>query len=905
MKNTFPLLLTILICLATRTLAGNAIIYTDSVSAGGAQGSGTVNFNGYNASSITISVYAGAYGASQQGGGRAYRGHAEAVIGPWRDEQTVDPGADPMSIGASISITVTKGAGDNWYYGSTNVGSSIGVSSSAYVDGENAVGGADAQATISWVDAPANTAPTISWTSTPSSVANGQGYTITAHGHDQDGNLAQVNVWKNGQPFAFAGGGNGTDGDSGNPSSDAGPQSVTFTAQAVDSAGATSATISQTVTISAPPPVNRAPVISWNTAPGTVADGQSYTISAHGHDDDGNLTQVNVWKNGQPFAFAGGGNGTDGDSGNPSTDSGPQTITYTAQAVDSNGATSGTISQTVAVSAPPPVNHAPTISWNTAPGTVASGQSYTISAHGHDQDGNLTQVNVWRNGSPYAFAGGGNGTDSDSANSSTDTGPQTVTYTAQSVDSNGETSAAISQTVTVSAPPPVNHAPTISWNSAPGTVASGQNYTVSAHGHDQDGNLTQVNVWRNGSPYAFAGGGNGTDGDASNPSMDTGPQTITYTAQSVDSSGATSTTISQTVTVSAPPPVNHAPTISWNSAPGTVASGQSYTVSAHGHDQDGNLTQVNVWRNGQPYAFAGGGNGTDGDSGNPAADAGPLNITYTAQAVDSNGATSPVISQTVTVNPPPPVQYTLTTSAGAGGALSPGGTYNSGTVVVISATADAIHDFSGWSGDAAGLGNPASVTLDRNKSVQANFSLKFFALTTSAAGGGSVTAGGSYPYGTVVTLSAAPDPVSRFVGWAGDATGSVPSIAITMTAARTVQAQFIGKTAQTISFPTLANRSLDSTAFPPGATATSGLAVSYAVLSGPATMNGGQLQLTGSGAVTIQASQPGDATYLPASAVTRTFNAVAPAVLKYRAAARTLLQREAADGPTSLVLEKP
>jgi hypothetical protein len=34
-----------------------------------------------------------------------------------------------------------------------------------------------------------------------------------------------------------------------------------------------------------------------------------------------------------------------------------------------------------------------------------------------------------------------------------------------------------------------------------------------AHGHDADGNLTQVNVWKNGSAFAFAGGGNGTDGD--------------------------------------------------------------------------------------------------------------------------------------------------------------------------------------------------------------------------------------------------------------------------------------------------------------------------------------------------------------------------------------------------------
>jgi len=196
--------------------------------------------------------------------------------------------------------------------------------------------------------------------------------------------------------------------------------------------------------------VNHASTISWNTTPGTVASGQSYTISAHGHDQDGNLTQVNVWKNGQPFAFAGGGNGTDGDSGNPTSDTGPQTVTFTAQAVDATGATSAMISQTVTVAAP---NNPPTISWNTTPGVVASGQSYTISAHGYDQDGNLTQVNVWKNGQPFAFGGGGNGTEADSGNATSDTGPQTITYTAQAVDSTGATSAMISQTVAVAAPP--------------------------------------------------------------------------------------------------------------------------------------------------------------------------------------------------------------------------------------------------------------------------------------------------------------------------------------------------------------------------------------------------------------------------------------------------------------------
>jgi len=739
----------------------------------------------------------------------------------------------------------------------------------------------------------ANRAPTIAWNSNPGAAASGQSYTISAHGHDQDGNLTQVNVWKNGQPFAFAGGGNGFDGDSGNSTSDSGPQTVTFTAQAVDANGATSAIISQTVTITSP---NRAPTISWNTAPGTVASGQGYTISAHGHDQDGNLTQVNVWKNGQPFAFAGGGNGFDGDSGNPTSDTGPQTVTFSAQAVDSNGATSAVISQTVTITSP---NHAPTISWNTAPGTVASGQGYTISAHGHDQDGNLTQVNVWKKGQPFAFAGGGNGFDGDSGNSTSDTGPQTVTFTAQAVDSNGATSATISQTVTISAP---NHAPIIAWNATPGTVASGQSYTISAHGHDQDGNLTQVNVWKNGQPFAFAGGGNGTDSDSGNSTSDTGPQTITFTAQAVDSTGATSATISQTATVSAP---NHAPTIAWNTTPGSVASGQSYTVSAHGHDQDGNLTQVNIWKNGQPFAFGGGGNGTDADSGNSTSDTGPQTITFTAQAVDSKGATSATISQTVTVAAPPPAQYTLTTTAGPGGNVSAGGIFTAGSIVAVSAFPDSTHDFAGWSGDASGPGSPVSVTLDRNKSVQANFTLKNFVLATSAISGGSVTPGGTYPAGTTVTISATPDATHFFTGWSGDAGGTATTVAITLDRSKNAQALFSAKTAQTITFNPPGNQATGSAPFALSATASSGLPVTFTVVSGPAIVTNGLVQVTGPGAVSIQTTQPGDGFYLPAPPVTQSFNVIAPVALKYRGTARALLNDTRTLNGVPLVISVP
>ena len=125
---------------------------------------------------------------------------------------------------------------------------------------------------------------------------------------------------------------------------------------------------------------------------------------------------------------------------------------------------------------------------------------------------------------------------------------------------------------------------------------------------------------------------------------------------------------------------------------------------------------------------------------------------------------------------------------------------------------------------------------------------------------------------------------------AGDASGTVPSVAITIDRAKFVQALFAAKAAQTITFSPPGDHPNGAPAFPLAATASSGLPVAFSVLSGPATVTGNSVQLTGPGTVTVQATQPGDALTLAAPAMIQTFNVTALAVLKYRAAARTLLQ---------------
>ncbi len=449
-------------------------------------------------------------------------------------------------------------------------------------------------------------------------------------------------------------------------------------------------------------------------------------------------------------------------------------------------------------------------------------------------------------------------------------------------------------------PLPPNRAPTIAWNSPPGSAGDGAGYYVSAHGHDDDGNLAQVNVWKNGQPFAFAGGGNGTDGDSGNPTSDSGPQTITFTAQAVDAAGATSPVITHVVTINAP--VNAPPTVTLLAPSAqTVSAGTTLTISARATDADGNISGHNLdiqrpagdWNfqggfaTGEP--FQGGPVGSGADSTRSASftfsDVGTY---YVRSAANDGSGWVQSATVAITVTAPPPAQFVLTTAAGTGGTVSAGGTYTAGTTVMVTASPDATHDFAGWSGDAGGSANPLAVLMDRAKTVQAIFSPKSFSLTTNASGGGAVTPGGNYPYGTTVTITAAADTTHRFVGWAGDAGGSAPSIALTITRPLSVQAVFEAKTAQTISFPAIGDQSVGAS-FPLTVTTTSGLPVTLTVI-GPATYTGGVLTLNGPGAVSVQASQPGDGTYLPAAPVTRTFNAAAPAVLRYRAPGRTFLQ---------------
>jgi hypothetical protein len=100
-------------------------------------------------------------------------------------------------------------------------------------------------------------------------------------------------------------------------------------------------------------------------------------------------------------------------------------------------------------------------------------------------------------------------------------------------------------------------------------------------------------------------------------------------------------------------------------------------------------------------------------------------------------------------------------------------------------------------------------------------------------------------------------------GYGGDDT-SVPSTAAPFL-------QVVGKADQLIDFAALTDRVFGQPDFTVSGGASSGLAVTFTIASGPATIAGNVVHITGLGSVTVRASQGGDSNYNPAPDVTRTF----------------------------------
>jgi len=135
------------------------------------------------------------------------------------------------------------------------------------------------------------------------------------------------------------------------------------------------------------------------------------------------------------------------------------------------------------------------------------------------------------------------------------------------------------------------------------------------------------------------------------------------------------------------------------------------------------------------------------------------------------------------------------TGSGSVGLDPPGGVYESGSSVTLTATPAAGWHFDRWEGGATGSENPRTFTVQGNTAITAVFvaDAPVYTLDVDAFGKGAVTLdppGGSYAAGTSVTLTAEPSEPWVFSHWLGGATGATNPVTIDMTDDTSVTAVF-------------------------------------------------------------------------------------------------------------------
>lgn len=174
---------------------------------------------------------------------------------------------------------------------------------------------------------------------------------------------------------------------------------------------------------------------------------------------------------------------------------------------------------------------------------------------------------------------------------------------------------------------------------------------------------------------------------------------------------------------------------------------------------------------------------------------------------------------------------------------------------------------------------PVTRSFNVLPAAKSSQTIKFVGLTDQTMGAAPFQISASASSGLSVTLTSNTPGVCTVSGnmlsIVGAGTGSItanqPGNDTYNPATPVTQTFTVNKGSQTITFSPLGPHGGADGPIPLQATASSGLPVTFSVVSGPATVSGATLSLTGVGSVTVQASQAGTDNYNAASPVTQTF----------------------------------
>ncbi|MBS0633489.1 MAG: hypothetical protein JSS11_16385 [Verrucomicrobia bacterium] len=414
--------------------------------------------------------------------------------------------------------------------------------------------------------------------------------------------------------------------------------------------------------------------------------------------------------------------------------------------------------------------------------------------------------------------------------------------------------------------------------SAPSSVTINQSFTVGASGTDAFGTMQSLYVTKNGSYLGSVYSSPWDYGSLSGLSFSTGDTapsssgSITYaaTATSDDYSdyasySVTVTKLNQTISFTNPGTKTYGDaafslsasassglgvTFTVTSGPATV-SGSTLTITGGGSvsvkaSQGGNgsynaasdVTQTfTVNPANQTISFTNPGTRTYGDSfGLGASASSGLGISYTVISGPASLSGSTL---------------TITGTGSVSVKASQGGNSN------YNAASDVTQTFTV---------NQASQTISFTNPGTKTYGDAAFGLSASATSGGaitfSVTSGPATVSGSTLTITGA-GSVTVKASQGGNSNYSAAS--------DVTQTFTVNQASQTISFTNPGTKTYGDAAFGLSASATSGGAITFSVTSGPATVSGSTLTITGAGSVTVKASQSGTANYSAASDVSQTF----------------------------------
>ena len=99
-------------------------------------------------------------------------------------------------------------------------------------------------------------------------------------------------------------------------------------------------------------------------------------------------------------------------------------------------------------------------------------------------------------------------------------------------------------------------------------------------------------------------------------------------------------------------------------------------------------------------------------------------LIYSCSTEEENTTPSPSVIQTPEPEPEPETpavtQYTLTVTAGDGGSVTDGGTFEDGTSVSVTATPEEGYEFVGWEGNDS-TNESLTITINSNQNILATF----------------------------------------------------------------------------------------------------------------------------------------------------------------------------------------